>query len=188
MLEIYLMTVLATVGEVVRQAVIEEAWGYIKMMTLVSRSLCRNVKEEAVKEEPICSSNTRKCGTLSKKKEKKTEQKKRVKASISTLKVTLEEKEQELEKKKKKLVGRNRSLMIEIEEEVDDIKVLKEVMKMKEMEKEKWNEDLKAARKDCNATSLHMYKLSKKLNELHAKRVEKRDRKEEGEAGNDESK
>ncbi|CAL2052039.1 unnamed protein product [Caenorhabditis brenneri] len=121
-------------------------------------------------------------------KEKKTEQKKRVKASITSLKVTLEEKEQELEKKKKKLVGRNRSLMIEIEEEVDDIKVLKEVMRMKEMEKEKWNEDLKAARKDCNATSLHMYKLSKKLNELHAKRVEKRDRKEEGEATNDESK
>ncbi|CAL2052040.1 unnamed protein product [Caenorhabditis brenneri] len=120
--------------------------------------------------------------------EKKTEQINQVRASISSLKLTLEEKEQQLEKKKKKLVGRNRSLMIEIENEVDDIKVLKEVMNMKKLEREQRKMEQKALHKAFKASWRHSWDLTERIVKMNDELEEKRDREGEGEAVSNQSK
>ncbi|EGT41778.1 hypothetical protein CAEBREN_06855 [Caenorhabditis brenneri] len=98
----------------------------------------------------------------------KEEQVKEVKNSLSLI---LEQKEKQFEMKKKEFVMKNQGQKVEIIEERDDIKVLKDVMRMKKMEEEHWEKELQTARKIRKTDFRHYYKMVTKIKKVSEERA-----------------
>ncbi|EGT41784.1 hypothetical protein CAEBREN_19954 [Caenorhabditis brenneri] len=77
---------------------------------------------------------------------------------------------------------------MESDEGRDDIKVLKEVINMKKLERDQRKMEQKDLHKTYKAYWRYDCKLKEKIHEKNAEREKKRNRKDEGEAGGDGSK
>ncbi|EGT41790.1 hypothetical protein CAEBREN_03147 [Caenorhabditis brenneri] len=111
-----------------------------------------------------------------KEREEKIKQQKQVEKAIKSLSHMLQEKKAFLEKKE--------GQQMEIDEEIDDIKVLEDVMNMKKFEREQRKREQKALHKAFKAYLRYEYKISEKYCETWEERC---NREEEGEAGGDRS-